>query len=297
MNTMNNGAFKKTILVTGANGQLASEIKFISERFPLYHFVFTTRQELPVDDKEAVGNFFEKQQVHYCINCAAYTAVDKAEENKEEAFKINADAAGNLASICSDHQTKLIHISTDYVFDGSSSVPLKEEAAVVPLNVYGMSKLRGEEYILSRNPASLIIRTSWVYSSYGNNFVKTILRLCSERDKLNVINDQYGCPTYAADLAEVIMKFIDNAEDDKDYTGIFNYCNAGITSWFEFALAIKKYSNSQCEILPIASSQYKTVAQRPAHSILDTSKIKTTLNIEIPAWEDSLIKCLAIVQE
>ncbi len=297
LNTMDNAVFKKTILVTGANGQLASEIKFISERFPLYHFLFTSRQELPVDDKEAVRNFFEKTQIHYCINCAAYTAVDKAEENKEEAFKINADAAGDLASICSDHQTKLIHISTDYVFDGSSSVPLKEEAAVAPLNIYGMSKLRGEEYILNQNPASLIIRTSWVYSSYGNNFVKTILRLCSEKDKLNVINDQHGCPTYAADLAEVIMKFIDSAEDDKDYASIFNYCNAGITSWFDFALAIKKYSKSKCEILPVGSSQYKTAATRPAHSILDASKIKALLNVEIPYWEDSLKKCLAILQE
>lgn len=297
LNTMDNAIFKKTILVTGANGQLASEIKFISERFPLYHFLFTTREELPIDDKEAVRNFFEKQQIHYCINCAAYTAVDKAEENKEEAFKINADAAGDLSSICSDHQTKLIHISTDYVFDGNSSVPLKEEDAVAPLNVYGMSKLRGEEYILNRNPASIIVRTSWVYSSYGNNFVKTILRLCGERDKLNVINDQYGCPTYAADLAEVIMKFIDNIEDDKNYAGIFNYCNAGITSWFDFALAIKKNSNSQCEIFPIASSQYKTAAKRPANSILDTSKIKATLNIEIPVWEDSLKKCLAILHK
>ncbi|MDQ6761746.1 MAG: dTDP-4-dehydrorhamnose reductase [Bacteroidota bacterium] len=294
---MNNEAFKKTILVTGANGQLASEIKFISAKFPSYNFLFTSRQQLPVDDKESVISFFEKQQVHYCINCAAYTAVDDAEKNTKEAFRINADAAGNLASVCSDHQTKLIHISTDYVYDGRKPVALKEDDAVAPLNVYGLSKLRGEEFILNRYPSALIIRTSWVYSSYGKNFVKTILRLCKEKDKLNVINDQYGCPTYAADLAEIIMKFIEDAEDDKAYTGIVNYCNAGITTWFDFALAIKKYSNSQCEILPIASSQYRTAAQRPAHSILDTSKIKAMLNIEIPAWEDSLKKCLAILQE
>ena len=168
---------------------------------------------------------------------------------------------------------------------------------MAPLNVYGMSKLRGEEYILNRNPASLIIRTSWVYSSYGNNFVKTILRLCSEKDKLNVINDQYGCPTYAADLAGVIMKFIDSAEGDKDYAGIFNYCNEGVTSWFDFALAIKKFSNVPCDIFPVASSQYKTAATRPAHSILDTAKLKTMLNVEIPYWEDSLKNCLAILRK
>ncbi len=294
---MDSIAFKKTILVTGAHGQLASEIKFISAKFPSYNFLFTSRQQLPVDDKESVVNFFEKQQVHYCINCAAYTAVDDAEKNAEEAFRINADAAGNLASVCSDHQTKLIHISTDYVYNGSKPVALKEDDAVAPLNVYGLSKLRGEEFILNRYPSALIIRTSWVYSSYGKNFVKTILRLCRERDKLNVINDQSGCPTYAADLAAIIMKFIEEAENDKAYAGIVNYCNAGITTWFDFAIAIKKYSNSQCEILPIASSQYKTAAQRPAHSILDTSKIKEMLNVEIPAWEDSLKKCLAILQE
>lgn len=293
---MDNEAFKKTILVTGANGQLASEIKFISVKFPSFNFLFISRQQLPVEDKDSVANFFEKQQVHYCINCAAYTAVDDAEKNAEEAFKINADAAGNLASVCSDHQTMLIHISTDYVYDGSKPLALKEDDAVAPLNVYGLSKLRGEEFILNRYPSALIIRTSWVYSSYGKNFVKTILRLCREKDKLNVINDQSGCPTYAADLAAVIMKFIEEAEDDKDYTGIFNYCNTGVTTWFDFALAIKKYSNSPCEILPISSSQYKTAAQRPAYSILDTSKIKGMLKIEIPAWEDSLKKCLDILQ-
>lgn len=296
MNIMNHDAFRKTILVTGTNGQLGSEIKNISSNFSSFNFLFTDRKDLPIDDKEAIEFFFEKQQIHYCINCAAYTAVDKAEEQKLEAFLINAKAAGDLASICNDHQAKLIHISTDYVYDGNSPDALKEEDAVAPLNVYGWSKLRGEELILKRYPSSLIIRTSWVYSSYGNNFVKTMLRLFKEKEKLNVINDQYGCPTYAADLAAVIMKFIEGGEDHKEYHGIVNYCNSGTTTWYDFALAIKSFVNSKCDVMPITTSQYITAAKRPAHSVLDTSKIKTMLNLEIPYWKDSLKKCLEILQ-
>ncbi len=293
---MNQDEFKKTILVTGTNGQLGSEIKNLSANFSSFNFFFTDRNDLPIDDKKALEFFFEKQQIHYCINCAAYTAVDKAEEETHQAFLINAEAIGNLASICQDHQTKLIHISTDYVYDGSRSAPLKEDDAVAPLNVYGWSKLRGEELILNRYPSSLIIRTSWVYSSYGNNFVKTMLRLFNEKDKINVINDQYGCPTYAADLAIVIMKFIEAAEDLKKHNGIINYCNSGTTTWYDFALAIKSFVNSQCEIIPIPASQYKTAAMRPAHSILDTTRIKTMLNLEIPFWKESLQKCLEILK-
>ncbi|MEO8568050.1 MAG: dTDP-4-dehydrorhamnose reductase [Ginsengibacter sp.] len=293
---MNSGEFKKTILVTGANGQLGSEIKQIADNFCSFNFLFATRQDLPIDNVPALKNFFEKQQIHYCINCAAYTAVDKAEEQKEEAFLINADAVGELAAICRDHQAKLIHISTDYVYDGSERKPLKEENAVAPLNIYGWSKLRGEELILNKYPSALIIRTSWVYSSFGNNFVKTILRLCKEKDKLNVINDQFGSPTYAADLADVIMRFVEAAEDSQNYGGIVNYCNSGTTSWYEFALAIKSLVQSNCEIFPIPSSQYKTAAMRPAYSILDTSKIKGMLGLEIPFWKDSLKKCLHILE-
>ncbi len=293
---MNTGEFKKPILVTGANGQLGSELRQLAEEFSSFDFLFTTRQLLPIDNIDALRNYFEKQQIYYCINCAAYTAVDKAEEQKEDAFLINAEAAGNLASVCSDHKAKLIHISTDYVYDGSHHEALKEEDAVAPLNVYGWSKLRGEELILNKYPSSLIIRTSWVYSSFGNNFVKTILRLCTEKDKLNVINDQYGSPTYAADLALVIMKFIEEIEDSKDHQGIVNYCNDGTTTWYDFALAITSFVNSKCEILPIASSQYKTAAVRPAYSILDTSKIKRMLNIEIPFWKNSLEVCLEKLQ-
>ena len=292
---MSIGDFGKTILVTGANGQLGKEVRQIAVNFPSCDFLFTTRQELPINDSKALRNIFDQQQIHYCINCAAYTAVDKAEEEKDQAFLINGDAVGELASICSDHQTKLIHISTDYVYDGTRREPLKEEDAVAPLNIYGWSKLKGEELVLNHYPSALIIRTSWVYSSFGNNFVKTILRLCREKERLNVINDQFGSPTYAADLAGVIMKFIQAYEKAKDFSGIVNYCNSGTTSWFEFAVAIKSMTDSSCEILPIPGSQYKTAATRPSYSILDTSKIRNMLDIDIPQWNTSLEKCLHLL--
>ncbi len=250
---------------------------------------------LPVENTTALKTFFEKQSVDFCINCAAYTAVDKAESEKEKAFLINADAAGTLASTCSDYQTKLIHISTDYVYDGSTSVSLKEEDPVAPLNVYGWSKLKGEQLILDRYPSALIIRTSWVYSAYGNNFVKTMLRLFKEKESINVVNDQYGSPTYAADLAEIIMSFIEHPEHNADYSGIINYCNSGVTTWFNFATAIKEYINSSCKINPVITSQYPTAAKRPHHSVLDTSKITNMLKKDIPFWKDSLQRCLYLL--
>ena len=294
---MISSADKTTILVTGANGQLGSEIKELSAIYPSYNFLFTTKEELPIENEDAVKLFFEKQQIDYCINCAAYTAVDKAEAEKEKAFLINANAAGILASTCSDHHTKLIHISTDYVYDGNTLVPLKEEDAVAPLNVYGWSKLQGEELILNRYPSSLIIRTSWVYSVYGNNFVKTMLRLFKERESINVVNDQYGCPTYAADLAQIIMRFIEAAENNAACNGIVNYSNSGVTTWFDFAMAIKEFVNSACKIFPVPTSQYPTPARRPPYSVLDTSKIKNMLNIDIPLWKESLHKCLKLIPE
>jgi dTDP-4-dehydrorhamnose reductase len=288
---------KITLLVTGANGQLGSEIKNISTKYPGYNFLFTTRAELPIEDAKAVKNFFEKQQIDYCINCAAYTAVDKAETEKEKAFLINADAAGILASTCSDHHTQLIHVSTDYVYDGSSATAVKESDAVAPLNVYGWSKLKGEELILNRYPSSLIIRTSWVYSVYGNNFVKTMLRLFKEKERIGVVNDQYGSPTYAADLAAIIMKFIEGMETGNEYSGIVNYSNAGIITWFDFAHAIKELTNSACIVNPVSTSQYPTPAKRPQHSVLDTSKLQAMLHTDIPFWKHSLQHCLRLLKE
>jgi dTDP-4-dehydrorhamnose reductase len=286
---------KMTILVTGSNGQLGSEIRQLSIKYPSYNFLFTTKDDLPIENHDVIKTFFDQQKIDFCINCAAYTAVDKAEIEKEKAFLINADAAGILAANCRDHQTKLIHISTDYVYDGSTSAPLKEEDPVAPLNVYGQSKLKGEELILNHYPSALIIRTSWVYSVYGSNFVKTMLRLFKEKESINVVNDQYGCPTYAADLAEIIMNFIEDMENNPAYTGIVNYCNSGTITWFDFALAIKEFESSSCKILPVSSSQYPVAAKRPQHSVLDTSKIRKMLKTDIPFWKASLQRCLGIL--
>ena len=287
-------SFEKTILVTGSGGQLGMEIWKLSEQYPSYKFLFTTKEDLPVNDLKSLKNFFANQQIDYCINCAAYTAVDKAESEKEKSFSINADAAGSLAVICKAHQAQLIHISTDYVFDGTSSIAYKEDDKVSPINVYGLSKLKGEELVLNNNSSAVIIRTSWVYSSFGNNFVKTMFRLLNEKESIKVVDDQYGCPTYAADLATVIMKIVDR-KDKASIAGIFNYCNAGVTSWYDFAQEIKKIINSKCIIKPIPSEQYPTPARRPQYSVLDTIKIKETFNISIPHWKDSLHSCLTLV--
>ena len=282
----------RCILVTGANGQLANELKVLSSGFPQYQFLFTTKEELPIENTEALTSFFQKNKIDYCINCAAYTAVDKAEIEKEKAFLINADAVRELATVCLNHQTKFIHISTDYVYDGSVHDPLKEENPVGPINIYGASKLKGEELALQKNPSSLIIRTSWVYSSFGNNFVKTMMRLFKEKSEISVINDQFGSPTYASDLGAVIMQFIKQTEQGKSFSGIVNYSNSGVTTWYEFAQEIKSLVNSNCKINPIPSSAYPTPAKRPLYSVLDTSKIKGLLQISIPDWQESLKKCL-----
>ncbi len=288
-------SFPETILVTGANGQVGSELRDIAIKFPQYKFLFTGRRMLPITNKEAIESFFEKTQIHYCINCAAYTAVDKAETEKEEAFLVNGTAVGFLASVCKSHKAKFIHISTDYVYDGSRKEPLKEDDRVAPLNVYGWSKLQGEELALNHNPDSLIIRTSWVYSQYGHNFVKTMMRLLVEKKELNVVADQIGCPTYAADLAEVILKFVTEHSTDNNHRGIFNYSNYGMTSWFQFAQLIKEKISSVCDLHPVKTEQYPTPATRPRYSVLDTTKIKAALAIEIPFWKESVAKCVDLL--
>ena len=288
--------FSATILLTGANGQLGNEIKTLSKNYPSYRFLFTAKEELPIDDRQSIKSFFEKNQIDYCINCAAYTAVDKAESEKGKAFEINADAVGELSEICLEHKVKLIHISTDYVYDGSREVPLKETDSVGPVNVYGSSKLKGEQLALEQNLSTLIIRTSWVYSSFGNNFVKTMLRLFKEKDEINVVNDQLGSPTYAADLADVIMKFIQQMEKGKTFSGIVNYSNNGVTTWFQFAEEIKTLVHSNCKINPVPTSAYKTPAKRPLYSVLDTSKIRKLLEISIPSWKESLKSCIEVLK-
>jgi dTDP-4-dehydrorhamnose reductase len=293
-------ADKKTILVTGANGQLGSEMQTISAEYPAYDFLFVTREALPIDDEEALEKYFSMHRIDYCVNCAAYTAVDKAETEPEKAFLINGTAVGNLAKYCKAQRAVFIHISTDYVFDGTSTNPYKEEDKVNPVNLYGASKLKGEELAILNNPNSIIIRTSWVYSSVGNNFVKTMLRLMKERESIQVVSDQLGCPTYAGDLAAAIMQIIEQANENTELLNqqgasahIFNYSNQGVINWYQFALAIKELSGSSCAVDPILSSQYPTPAKRPQYSVMDTSKIQQTFHLAIPYWKDSLIKCIS----
>jgi dTDP-4-dehydrorhamnose reductase len=287
--------FKATILVTGANGQLARELKVLSGQFPASRFLFASREELPIEDAGIVESFFEEHRIDYCINCAGYTAVDKAETEQDRAFLINGDAAGQLAKISYFHKARFIHISTDYVYDGSAAIPLKETDPTGPLNVYGASKLKGEIAVVRHNPSALIIRTSWIYSSFGSNFVKTMLRLFREKEEVSIVSDQYGCPTYAADLAEAIMRFVERMEEGTDFSGIVNYCNAGAVTWYEFAEKIKSITRSTCTLIPVPSASYKTAAVRPGYSVLDTTKIREWLQLTVPPWEESLQKCLTLL--
>ena len=241
---------KKTILVTGANGQLGNEMRVISSDYHAFNFLFFTKDDLRIDDMDAVKNYFSSHSIDYCVNCAAYTAVDKAETESETALLINATAVGNLAAVCKNYSTQFIHISTDYVFDGTATVPYKENHPVAPVNMYGATKLKGEELARQNNSGSIIIRTSWVYSSFGNNFVKTMLRLMKEKEQLNVVSDQEGCPTYAADLAATIMQIITSGKA-AEQPGIYNYSNRGVINWYQFAAAIKELSGSKCLVNPI----------------------------------------------
>ena len=287
----------QTILVTGANGQVGNEFRVLATQFPAYNFLFTSKDEMAIDDFDAVAKYFSNTKIDVCINCAAYTAVDKAETEQEKAFFINGDAVGNLAAVCKSNNTQLIHISTDYVFDGKTDKAYTEEDKVNTINVYGASKLKGEELAFQNDSSTIIIRTSWVYSSFGNNFVKTMLRLMKEKESINVVNDQQGCPTYAADLAFAIMKIVESQKSKiKNQNTIFNYSNEGVISWYEFAVAIKELTNSNCIVHPIPTSGYPTPAMRPEYSVLDTTKIKTTFGIEIPNWRDSLEKCLKLLE-
>ncbi|MCO6498244.1 MAG: dTDP-4-dehydrorhamnose reductase [Chitinophagaceae bacterium] len=282
----------KKILVTGTNGQLGSELRELSAVYSDYKFVFTSRQELPIENRDKVLAFFESHHFDFCINCAAYTAVDKAESEKEIAFLVNATAAGTLAEASLKTGAKLIHISTDYVYDGSKKEPLKEDDPTGPLNVYGESKLEGEKQVLAKNPDSIIIRTSWVYSSYGKNFVKTMMRLLSEKEELKVVADQTGSPTYAADLADTVMLIVEMIASGKNVSGIFNYSNSGVTTWFDFTCWIKELISSKCKVLQVTTEEYPTPARRPLYSVLDTSKLRAVLGNEIPFWKDSVASCV-----
>ena len=284
---------KKNILITGANGQLGNECKITAGKFPNYNCTFVTKEALSIIEKDAIDELFALHHFDFCINCAAYTAVDKAESEKENAFEINATGTANLAAICQKYNAVLIHISTDYVFNGENADGYVEEDLTGPLNVYGETKLAGEKLAIAINPSTIVIRTSWVYSSFGKNFVKTMMKLMQEKEQLNVVSDQIGSPTYAADLAEVIFKIINSSNP---VPGIYHYSNKGIISWYEFAQAIQEIGNYPCKVNPIPSSDYPVPAKRPGFSILKTNKIESAFAIIIPNWKDSLKKCMALIK-
>jgi len=282
----------KKILVTDANGQLGSEFRFLSNFDNQYKWIFTDRGEFDLMDLKNLKDKISNINPDILINCEAYTAVDKVESEIESADILNHQAVEIMAEWTLYNDCKLIHVSTDYVFDGTSSIALREDSLTAPINIYGKTKLAGEIACLKGNPQSIIIRTSWVYSSYGANFVKTMLRLFKEKDTLNVVNDQIGSPTYAADLAQAIFAIINHANWQP---GVFNYSNEGEISWYEFALAIQEISGLECKVSGIPSSQYPTPAKRPAFSLLDKSKIKNTYSLLIPNYKESLRKCMELM--
>jgi dTDP-4-dehydrorhamnose reductase len=284
----------KNILITGANGQLGSELQ---ELFPFYqdfNFFPTDIDTLNLCNKNEIEDFINKNEITYVVNCAAYTAVDKAEDDSEICYRINRDAVKNLAEAARE-KSKIIHISTDYVFDGKAVSPYKETDATHPQSVYGKSKWEGERVL----PGSIIIRTAWLYSSFGNNFVKTMIRLGKEKAALKVVNDQIGTPTYAADLAKAILDILVFSENTQTFAaGIYHYSNEGICSWYDFCVKIYELLKiTSCKVNPVPTSEYPTKAQRPAYSVLDKTKIKETFHLIIPRWEDSLQKCINIMMQ
>ncbi len=285
---------KPTILVTGANGQLGSELRMLSAESP-YHFIFTDVDDLDLTQRESVLAFFKERKIDYCINCAAYTAVDKAEADSDLAFKINVLAVENLAMACEQSETVLIHISTDFVFDGRSYLPITETDEPCPISIYGQTKLEGERQALTTCTRTIVIRTSWLYSTFGNNFVKTMLRIAETRQEVNVVFDQIGTPTYAADLAKVMIGMIDFgvAGGLIEKLGIYHYSNEGVASWYDFATAVFEEKYVQIKVNPILTSGYPLPAKRPHFSVLDKTKIKSVFGISIPHWRASLRICLS----
>ncbi|MFM9825910.1 dTDP-4-dehydrorhamnose reductase [Flavobacterium sp.] len=281
------------VLVTGAGGQLGQSIQFIAGNYSNIQFIFCSSSDLDITNKENCKQIFAQSKPHFCINAAAYTAVDKAESEPEKAYLINVIGAKNLSEVCLDFSTTLLHVSTDFVFDGNKSIPYTEEDYPNPQSVYGQTKLDGEKAIQEILEHYFIIRTSWVYSQFGNNFMKTMLRLGSERDSLSVVNDQIGTPTNAVDLAEALVKIIlfsslSFGEGRGEAFGIYNFSNDGQCSWYDFAQKIFEINHINIDLNPIPTTSYPTPAERPKYSVLDKSKIKSTFGIEIKTWEESL---------
>jgi dTDP-4-dehydrorhamnose reductase len=273
------------ILVTGANGQLGQAIQFVASDYEDCQFIFASSQDLDITNQTNVNQFFEHNKIDFCINAAAYTAVDKAESDVEKATLVNVDGPKNLAIACKKHQVKLIHISTDFVFDGSAEKPYLETDTTNPLGVYGQTKLDGENAIIENFSDYFIVRTSWVYSQFGNNFMKTMLRLASERDSLNIVSDQIGSPTNAVDLAKATLSII---KSNSSAYGIYNFSNEGTASWFDFAKEIFNVNDVCIDVNPIPTEAFPTPAKRPKYSVLDKTKIKETFNIEIKSWQQAL---------
>jgi len=284
---------KKKVLVTGSNGQLGQCIRSVSKELNNNFQFFFATEEFDITNEEQVLGYFNENNFNYCINCAAYTAVDKAEEENEKAYKVNALGVEYLADACLRTDTTLIHISTDFVFDGKGNKQYTELDKTNPISVYGETKLQGENIIAKKLEKYFIIRTSWLYSEFGNNFVKTMLRLGNERDALNVVSDQIGSPTYAIDLAKVLLNII---FENKSNYGIYHYSNQGQISWFEFAKGIFEASNNDIILKPILTKDYSTLAKRPRYSVLDTSKISEQFNLEIPFWKESLLSAILKVK-
>ena len=279
----------ENILVFGASGQLGQCLQALAEERKIKNILFLPRAQANIVDTAALQETFKRYQPVYCINCAAYTAVDKAEDEPEAAIQINRDGVENLSKLCREFDTTLMHISTDFVFAGTGYIPLSETDETNPINVYGRSKLAGEKIIPEYLDKYFILRTSWLYSEFGNNFVKTMLRFGKERPELKVIWDQAGTPTYAMDLADCILTIIRNGSQQY---GIYHYSNEGLISWYDFAKNIFELSQIEVKVIPVRTAEYYTKAVRPAYSVLDKAKIKTNLNIQIPYWRDSLRICL-----
>ena len=280
----------KNILITGANGQLGNEMRVLSAEYPEYAYFFTDVAELDICNEQAVMEFVQANNIHVMVNCAAYTAVDKAEENVELCTKLNADAVGYLAKAAEACGAEFVQISTDYVFDGTAHVPYRETASTCPNSVYGHTKLAGEQNALTLCSRSMVIRTAWLYSTFGNNFVKTMIRLGRERDSLGVIFDQVGTPTYARDLARAIFSALQQGV----VPGVYHFSNEGVCSWYDFTKAIHRLAGiTDCKVKPLHTEEYPTLAKRPHYSVLDKTKIKETYHIEIPYWMDSLQVCIS----
>jgi dTDP-4-dehydrorhamnose reductase len=285
------------ILITGANGQLGNELRNVSRQYYGYDFTFTDIDTLDISNATVAKEFISNLKPDWIVNCAAYNLVDKAESEPDAAMLINGIAVKNITEAIIGSESRFIHISSDYIYGGSSNVPCNEEVVPDPRSAYARSKLAGEKYALL-HPGSMIIRTSWLYSSFGNNFVKTMLRYGSEREFLNVVFDQTGTPTYAADLADAIMKIISGVIRNQ-FTfkaGIYNYSNEGVCSWFDFATEIINEAGLNCRVLPVLSKDFKQAATRPSYSVMDKTKIRENYNLEIPHWRTSMIKCLKLLK-